>query len=116
MHCVSFAFVCGCPQCFSYGISRNRKGKDRSQQDLLEMEETYKRLEEEKKFIPTVVKRKVLGDGGAREEETERKIKTARALLNKLSLEKFDKLSDDFIHVGFHSLDLLTRKSHGMLL
>jgi len=76
---------------------------------LVEVEETLKRLEE-KRFVPTAVKRKVLGDSAAREEEADAKIKAARALLNKLSLEKFEKLSDDFIHVGFHSQDLLTRK------
>ena len=74
------------------------------------MEESIKRLEEEKRFIPTVVKKRVLGDAATRVEETEGKIKAARALLNKLSLEKFEKLSDDFIHVGFHSFELLTRK------
>jgi len=66
-----------------------------------------KRIEEERRWRPeSIALRRA---GGVNPEDPEKKIKRARALLNKLSMEKFDKLSAEFVNVGFTSDALLWR-------
>lgn len=66
-----------------------------------------KRIEEERRWRPeSIMLRRA---GGVDPEDPEKKIKRARALLNKLSMEKFDKLSAEFVNVGFTSEALLWR-------
>ncbi|GAB5033175.1 eukaryotic translation initiation factor 4 [Nannochloropsis oceanica] len=66
-----------------------------------------KRIEEERRWRPeSIMLRRA---GGMDPEDPEKKIKRARALLNKLSMEKFDKLSAEFVNVGFTSDALLWR-------
>ena len=58
-----------------------------------------------KKALPaTREKPKWAVSGGS---EDEQKMRQANSILNKLTLEKFEKLSDDFIKVGFTSAELL---------
>lgn len=64
-----------------------------------------KRIEEGRRWRPESIAMRRMG--GVDPDDPEKKIKRARALLNKLSMEKFDKLSAEFVNVGFTSDALL---------